>query len=488
MPSSCPSEPAGDDRAADCAELQALLGAGLHDGAPLRTPTLAGALDIVSACRELAAQGACEALVDDGDRIGVFGAAEMRDALLQAVPPGRRPLREAARFDGPGAVDGADTVQAAPALRDGRPAPALPVRNGESIDGPFGASAAAALLARHSKAEVLAVDAAGSVDELRPVALRIESTLALLRDGGLAVERIARIAGRLNRRLHARLWSLLAPPRLAAESCLLVMGSEGRGEQIARTDQDNALLLRDGCDDACLQAAEAAARRFNDALAELGWPLCTGGVMAVNPLWRQPLASFRESLADWVHGHDAEGVLRLAIFVDAQAVAGDAALLQRAREQLDRFVVDNDAFFARFAVAADRFAEPGGWWARLTGHADDQPVDLKKAGIFPIVHGMRSLALQYGIRATATAERARLLAEAGRLDRGLAGDALDALHLLMALRLDRQLRRRREGFDADNLLLPASLSTLERDQLHGAIAIVRRFRQFLRLHFRLDSL
>ena len=58
----------------------------------------------------------------------------------------------------------------------------------------------------------------------------------------------------------------------------------------------------------------------------------------------------------------------------------------------------------------------------------------------------------------------------------------------MALRLDRQLRRRREGFDADNLLLPATLSTLERDGLHAALAVVRRFRQFLRLHFRLDSL
>ena len=198
---------------------------------------------------------------------------------------------------------------------------------GGRIDGPSGVAAAAALLVHHSQAEALAVDAAGSLDELRPVAARIESSLALLRDGGLAVDRIARIAGGLNRQLHARLWSLLAPPRLAAESCLLVMGSEGRGEQIARTDQDNALLLRDGCDAAWLQAAEAAARRFNDALAELGWPPCTGGVMADNPLWRRPLANFRESLADWVHGHEAEGVLRLAIFVDAQTVAGDAALL-----------------------------------------------------------------------------------------------------------------------------------------------------------------
>ena len=46
--------------------------------------------------------------------------------------------------------------------------------------------------------------------------------------------------------IFAKLWSLLAPPELVQNSCLLVMGSEGRGEQILKTDQDNTLLLRDG--------------------------------------------------------------------------------------------------------------------------------------------------------------------------------------------------------------------------------------------------
>ena len=41
------------------------------------------------------------------------------------------------------------------------------------------------------------------------------------------------------------------------------MGSEGRGEQILKTDQDNALLLRDGFEH---PAAAAVAQRFNEAL------------------------------------------------------------------------------------------------------------------------------------------------------------------------------------------------------------------------------
>ena len=35
-------------------------------------------------------------------------------------------------------------------------------------------------------------------------------------------------------------------PQLVANSCLFVMGSEGRGEQLLKTDQDNGLILRDG--------------------------------------------------------------------------------------------------------------------------------------------------------------------------------------------------------------------------------------------------
>jgi CBS domain-containing protein len=72
--------------------------------------------------------------------------------------------------------------------------------------------------------------------------------VALLHGSGIRIERIARLVGELNRHLFARTWALVAPPELVAGSCLLVMGSEGRGEQILKTDQDNALLLRDGFD------------------------------------------------------------------------------------------------------------------------------------------------------------------------------------------------------------------------------------------------
>ena len=328
-----------------------------------------------------------------------------------------------------------------------------------------------------------------SVAELRAAAQRIDEMVKLLHASGIRIERITRLVGELNTRLFARLWALLAPAEVLANTCLLVMGSEGRGEQILKTDQDNALLIRDGFE---WPGLDALAAQFNAALVELGYPPCPGDIMLTNPLWRQPLAAFKETMRDWLHGGGGggtpDGAMHLAIFFDAAAVAGDAALLHEARAHLERILGGQDAFLARFAAAADQFQEPGNWFTRLKGRRNEQPLDLKKLGTFPIVHGVRALALQYGVREQGTAERLAKLVRLERIEPDLAQDLVQALHLLMGIRLTHQLSQREHGLVAGNEVKPSELSTLEREPLHDALAIVKRFRLFLRQHFRFDSL
>ena len=137
------------------------------------------------------------------------------------------------------------------------------------------------------------------------------------------------LVSELNRQVFSRLWELVAPQALRENSCLIVMGSEGRGEQIIRTDQDNGLLLRDGF---AADGVEAVTEAFSAALAEFGYPPCPGGIMLSRPLWRQSTAgAFRDTMRDWIHGSDPEGLINLAIFLDATAVAGDATLLEKTR-------------------------------------------------------------------------------------------------------------------------------------------------------------
>lgn len=329
------------------------------------------------------------------------------------------------------------------------------------------------------------IDAAPSPDALRPVAQRIERWVLQRHAEGQPAHRIAAEVSGLNHRLFAKAWSLLAPPGLVQASCLIVMGSEGRGEQILRTDQDNGLVVADGVVFTMLPAVAAA---FSAALAGFGYPACPGGIMVSNPLWRQPVAGFRASLRDWLLGRDPEGPMRLAIFCDAAPVAGNPALLEDVRSFLDDLVSDRDTYLARFAAAADQFDEPRHWWARLTGHLDEQPLDLKKLGIFPIVHGVRALALQHRLHARSTEQRLQGLVLRRAIDAALADALLAALQRLMAIRLAHQLRARAEGRSAGNEVRPVDLAEPEREALRDALGVVKRFRTWLRAHFRLDAL
>jgi CBS domain-containing protein len=104
------------------------------------------------------------------------------------------------------------------------------------------------------------------------------------------------------------------------------------------------------------------------------------------------------------------------------------------------------------------------------------------------VHGVRAMALQYRIGALATSQRLAALSERGLLDAELARDLVDSLHFLMGLKLKHQLEQRQSGVDADNLIVLSQLGTLERDTLKDSLAIVKRFRQVVHQHFKLDAL
>ena len=65
---------------------------------------------------------------------------------------------------------------------------------------------------------------------------------------------------------------------------------------------------------------------------------------------------------EWLILPSPQGLMHLAIFLDAHAVAGDAALLAQVRRDLMALALDSDAQVARFASAVDAFAhEPGSW-------------------------------------------------------------------------------------------------------------------------------
>ena len=465
-------------------EMLSLVTARVRDAYVRKPFYVDGDLDLVAVCRQLKERGLTHALVRDGDRLGIFTTTDLRDALLSDIPPAVLPVKAVAHFRVVEIQADHELFEALWLMVRHR-VHRLLVRDGAEVVGVLGQLDLVSFVANHSHIVALQIDEATSIDELKAAALRVDHMIELLHGSGIRIERITRLVGELNARLMARAWALIAPPELVANSALVVMGSEGRGEQILKTDQDNALLLRADFEHPGL--AEAAVR-FSAALADFGYPPCPGRIMQTNPLWCQPLPAFKETMRGWIYGADPDGPMHLAIFFDAACVAGDAKLLDAARAHLERILSGQDAYLARFAAAADQFNEPGNWFTRLTTKRDEQLLDLKKLGTFPIVHGVRALALQYGVREHGTAARLEALVAQGRIDAALARDLVDALHFLMGLRLSHQLRQRAGGARPGNEVKASDLGALEREPLRDSLAIVRRFRVFLRQHFKFDTL
>ncbi|MBV8247993.1 MAG: CBS domain-containing protein [Comamonas sp.] len=340
-------------------------------------------------------------------------------------------------------------------------------------------------LANHSHLITVQIEQAQDLAALEQAAAQVTRLVAALQRGGTRIGLMARLVQQLNARLFERAWQMLAPADLVANSCLFVMGSEGRGEQLLKTDQDNGLLLRDGY----LPPADldVICERFSAALERFGYPECPGRIMLSNPEWRGAAADFGRRVRAWLLLPGEGDLLRLAIFMDAHAVAGDAALLEAVREQLLALAADNDAHLARFAADIDAFGSPAGWWNRLLGLGDEaRAVNLKKAGIFPIVHGVRSLALLHRIAETGTAERIAALQALGALDAELGGELLESLHFLMGLRLRAGLAELELGRAVTGNVDPARLSSLERDLLKDALSVVKRFKALLHQRLLLD--
>jgi CBS domain-containing protein len=304
--------------------------------------------------------------------------------------------------------------------------------------------------------------------------------------GGSRVDHIANLVREINARLFERAWQMIAPPELVANSCLFVMGSEGRGEQLLKTDQDNALVLRDGY--VSPPDLPRIVTRFSDALAAFGYPPCPGGIMLSRPGWCMSARDFARHIREWLILPSPEGLMCLAIFFDAHAVCGDAALLKQLRRTLLDLTLDNDALLGRFAAAIEAFGHAPGWRDRLLGLGDPDPVlDVKKEGIFPIVHGVRSLALAHHVLdQLGTVPRLEALVRAQVLDPQMANELSESLHFLMALRLKAGLAEIDAHQPVSCDVHPARLSSLERDLLKDALGAVKRFKALLRQRWRTE--
>jgi CBS domain-containing protein len=422
-------------------------------------------------------------LTEQDGRPAIVTGVDLTRAAVRERRPLETPVGEIAHPELI-AVDADESLAEAALLMARRKVRHLVVRQNGVIVGILDAANALASLASQSDVIGAQIERASEIGELAEASEAVTRLIVQLHGSGTKVEVVTSLASDLNARIAARLWSLVAGHDLVQRSCLVLMGSEGRHEQILKTDQDNGLIVADGCD--APELAEAA-RRFTEGMIACGFPACPGEVMLRNPAWTKPLAAWQDSIGDWLTSPSEQALIDVAIFYDGSAAAGDETLLARAKDFLLEQVAGNQAFCARFARAIDAFDTPLGILGNLIvgkGEHKDE-IDIKKGGVFPIVHGIRALALEQGLRETGTIARLRRLTEAGLFDKTQASQIADAFAALLGLRLQARIERMRLHLPLDNFVRLPELSKLERDLLKDSLQIAKKLKEIVRHHFHL---
>jgi CBS domain-containing protein len=447
----------------------------------LHPPSFIDASDTIEAAGQLMREVDSNALfVRDGERIGIITGMNLSKAVVLRRQPIETPVREFAHFDVV-TLRPDDFVSAALVLMTKRNKRRVAVHDGERYIGILEEIDLLGFLAGSAQVVAGRIDRASSRDDLAVAARETAAQVRTLRRQGVKVEVIGEVLSDLNGRLFSRLFEMMAPDEIRAGGCLVVMGSEGRGEQTVRTDQDNGLILAGPVDKEDLDAFRID---FSGALADFGFPPCPGNVMVRNPVWSKPLSDYLADFRRWVALPDAAAHMNVAIFYDARAVAGDARLLTEAKAALIDMIRGEQVYLAHFAHAADAFPTPIGLFNNLvTSEGNGDALDLKKGGIFPIVHGVRSLAIEHGLLETATDKRISQLCDIDVLQVDFARELRETFHFLLTLRLDGQLAA--SAGKSGTLVRPSLLSSMERDLLRDAFQVVKQFRALIRRHFNL---
>lgn len=304
---------------------------------------------------------------------------------------------------------------------------------------------------------------------------------ALLAEG-LSAESVVRLVNGINLDLHRRILAETLTDHGPAPVAftLLVMGSLGRGESLLTPDQDNGLMLADYPDEDHATVDgwfRPFTEDFNQRLDRAGFPLCPGGIMARNPLWRKTARQWRDQMSYWSNRRAGAALLFGDIVFDFRPAQGDAAEAVALRQHLAALLAARPAWLAAMA------AQNGRLQVGLTlfgGFADDEPgpghrTDLKLHGLMPLVAAVRLLALRDGIAETGTAARIAALAARGSIGTREA-DALEAAFgLILDVLLRQQLADLAAGRAPGNLVDTAEMPKTARQALREALRAIRSF-------------
>jgi len=337
-----------------------------------------------------------------------------------------------------------------------------------------------------------AIADAPDVDTLAHLEKDVHRLISQMLAQGASVGQLTEIITTLNDNLTRRVIDLIvAESEELPPFTWLSFGSEGRGEQTLKTDQDNGIMFIPpaGAEpEEIRQALLPVAERINAALDRCGFPLCPGNIMASNPECCLSLDEWRQRFARWVDQGTPEHLLNATIFFDFRPLWGDPAPAEELWRWLSEKVERNSRFRRQMAENGLRNRPPLGLFRdfKVSDHGDHpHSLDLKVQGVTPFVDGARLFALASRVTETNTVRRLRAASQAGALKQPDVDAWVEAYHFIQLLRMQNHRDQAEQGQPLNNYANPDNLNELDRRILKEAFRQARKLQSKIALEYQL---
>ena len=261
----------------------------------------------------------------------------------------------------------------------------------------------------------------------------------------------------------------------------LAAGSQARQEQLAHSDQDNALIICNSMQPQHDEYFKRLATFVSDGLAACGFIYCPGNIMATNDEWRQPQNMWQHYFDQWIDKPSPAALLNSSVFFDLVTIHGDHSLLDNVRARMLEKTARSTLFIAHMSSNALRSRPPLGFFrdfVLIQNGKNKSTLDIKHNGIAPVVDLARIYALSEGVRAVNTIERLKQCAGTKSLTKAAAMNLIDAYEFLTSVRLEHQAKCLMEGKDVTSYIAPKQISRLEREHLKDAFKVIKSMQDY----------
>lgn len=271
----------------------------------------------------------------------------------------------------------------------------------------------------------------------------------------------------------------------------LAMGSQGRGEQLLHTDQDNALVFSD-VEDSEYKAVAGyflnLAKKVNKGLQSIGYEYCPAEMMASNPRWCLGLGEWKEQVSQWITNPGKDEVLLSSIFFDYNLSYGDSRLVNELSAHIFEVTADYPIFFPHLAAGALQNPTPTGFFRQFLVEQDGAHkdfFDLKRRALMPLTDAARVLILSHKIKSiNSTIERYEKLADLEPNNRELYLACSYATKALLKFRTRQGLLHH----DSGRFIALDKLNKEEKVKLKRTFKTIKEIQELIAIRFKVSNI